>query len=125
MYVGIYRIILTITMCVYRFQQIYVAQPTVEATIGILRGLKERYELHHGVSISDAALVAASVLSDRYISERFLCAASNVSTDIYIWYSQYMVFTDGLYITAHPQKELIERASEDQALWPPVLNIYI
>jgi len=55
-----------------RFQQVFVAQPTVEATTGILRGLKERYELHHGVAISDAALVAAAALSDRYISERFL-----------------------------------------------------
>ncbi len=55
-----------------RFQQVMVDQPTVEATTAILRGLKERYELHHGVSIADEALVAAAVLSDRYISERFL-----------------------------------------------------
>jgi ATP-dependent Clp protease ATP-binding subunit ClpB len=51
---------------------VYVAQPSVEATTAILRGLKERYEIHHGVAISDAALVAAAQLSDRYISERFL-----------------------------------------------------
>ena len=55
-----------------RFQQVYVAQPTVEDTISILRGLRERYELHHGVSISDSALVEAAVLSDRYIADRFL-----------------------------------------------------
>lgn len=55
-----------------RFQQVYVDQPTVENTISILRGLRERYELHHGVRISDTALVDAAVLSDRYISGRFL-----------------------------------------------------
>lgn len=55
-----------------RFQQVYVDQPTVEDTISILRGLKERYEVHHGVKIADSALVAAAVLSNRYISDRFL-----------------------------------------------------
>lgn len=55
-----------------RFQQVYVGQPTVEDTISILRGLKERYEVHHGVKIADSALVAAATLSDRYISDRFL-----------------------------------------------------
>jgi ATP-dependent Clp protease ATP-binding subunit ClpB len=55
-----------------RFQQVYVGEPTVVDTIGILRGLKERYEVHHGVRIQDAALVAAAVLSDRYITQRFL-----------------------------------------------------
>ena len=55
-----------------RFQQVYVGQPSVEDTIAILRGLKERYEVHHGVRIQDAALVAASVLSDRYITARQL-----------------------------------------------------
>lgn len=55
-----------------RFQQVYVDQPTVEDTISILRGLKERYEVHHGVKISDTALVAAATLSSRYISDRFL-----------------------------------------------------
>lgn len=55
-----------------RFQQIYIDQPTVEDTISILRGLRERYENHHGVKISDSALVAAAVLSNRYITERFL-----------------------------------------------------
>jgi ATP-dependent Clp protease ATP-binding subunit ClpB len=55
-----------------RFQPVMVDQPTVEDTISILRGLRERYELHHGVRIKDAALVAAAVLSDRYISDRFL-----------------------------------------------------
>ena len=55
-----------------RFQQVYVDQPTVEDTVSILRGLKERYEVHHGVKIADNALVAASVLSTRYISDRFL-----------------------------------------------------
>ncbi|MCL4449574.1 MAG: AAA family ATPase [Actinobacteria bacterium] len=55
-----------------RFQPIYVGQPNVEDTIAILRGLKERYEVHHGVRIQDSALVAAAVLSDRYISDRFL-----------------------------------------------------
>ncbi|GAA4773350.1 ATP-dependent chaperone ClpB [Actinomycetospora chlora] len=55
-----------------RFQQVLVGEPTVEDTIGILRGLKERYEVHHGVRITDAALVAAAALSDRYITARFL-----------------------------------------------------
>src|SRR6185436_4817796 len=55
-----------------RFQQVYVGEPSVEDTIAILRGLKERYEVHHGVRIQDAALVAASVLSDRYITGRQL-----------------------------------------------------
>lgn len=55
-----------------RFQQVYVGEPTVEDTIGILRGLKERYEVHHGVRIKDSALVAAATLSDRYITNRFL-----------------------------------------------------
>ncbi|QDZ39942.1 ATP-dependent chaperone ClpB [Euhalothece natronophila Z-M001] len=55
-----------------RFQQVYVKQPDVEATVSILRGLKERYEVHHGVKISDSALVAAATLSDRYITDRFL-----------------------------------------------------
>jgi ATP-dependent Clp protease ATP-binding subunit ClpB len=55
-----------------RFQQVYVGQPSVEDAVSILRGLKERYEVHHGVSILDSALVAAAALSDRYISDRFL-----------------------------------------------------
>src|SRR6185369_1961747 len=55
-----------------RFQQVYVDQPSVEETISILRGLRERYEVHHGVRITDSALVAAATLSDRYITERFL-----------------------------------------------------
>ncbi|NBJ16481.1 MAG: ATP-dependent chaperone ClpB [Dehalobacter sp. 4CP] len=55
-----------------RFQTVIVAPPTVEDTISILRGLKERYETHHGVRITDSAIIAASILSDRYISERFL-----------------------------------------------------
>ena len=55
-----------------RFQQVYVAEPTVEDTISILRGLKEKYEMHHGVRITDSALVAAAMLSNRYISDRFL-----------------------------------------------------
>ncbi|MEM9220687.1 MAG: ATP-dependent chaperone ClpB [Cyanobacteria bacterium P01_F01_bin.150] len=55
-----------------RFQQVYVDQPTVADAISILRGLKERYEVHHGVTIADSALVAAATLSTRYISDRFL-----------------------------------------------------
>lgn len=55
-----------------RFQKVLVKEPTVEDTISILRGLKERYEIHHGVSIHDSALVAAATLSDRYITDRFL-----------------------------------------------------
>jgi ATP-dependent Clp protease ATP-binding subunit ClpB len=55
-----------------RFQPVVVDQPTVEETISILRGLRERYEVHHGVRITDSALVAAATLSDRYITERFL-----------------------------------------------------
>lgn len=55
-----------------RFQPVYVKEPTVEDTISILRGLKERYEVHHGVKIKDSALISAAVLSNRYISDRFL-----------------------------------------------------
>ncbi len=55
-----------------RFQPVFVSEPSVEDTVSILRGLKEKYELHHGVRIADAALVAASTLSNRYISDRFL-----------------------------------------------------
>ncbi len=55
-----------------RFQQVYVGEPSVDDTIGILRGLKERYEVHHGVRIQDSALISAAVLSDRYITSRFL-----------------------------------------------------
>src|ERR1041385_3349992 len=55
-----------------RFQQVYVGEPTVEDTIAILRGLKEKYEVHHGVRIKDSAIVAAATLSHRYITERFL-----------------------------------------------------
>jgi ATP-dependent Clp protease ATP-binding subunit ClpB len=55
-----------------RFQQVYVGEPSVEATVAILRGLKERYEVHHGVRIQDSALVAAASLSSRYITARFL-----------------------------------------------------
>jgi ATP-dependent Clp protease ATP-binding subunit ClpB len=74
-----------------RFQPITVGEPSVEATIAILRGLKERYEAHHKVTITDAALIAAATLSDRYISDRFLPdkaidlvdeAASRVSIEI-------------------------------------------
>jgi len=55
-----------------RFQQVYVGPPSVEETIAILRGLKERYEVHHGVRIQDSAIIAAATLSDRYIADRFL-----------------------------------------------------
>ena len=55
-----------------RFQQVFVGEPSVEDTVAILRGLKERYEVHHGVRIQDAALVAAAILSDRYIPARQL-----------------------------------------------------
>ena len=55
-----------------RFQQVFVGEPSVEDTVGILRGLKDRYEVHHGVRITDSALVAAAALSDRYITSRFL-----------------------------------------------------
>ncbi|MED4794197.1 type VI secretion system ATPase TssH, partial [Priestia megaterium] len=55
-----------------RFQQVLVEEPSVEDTISILRGLKERFEIHHGVNIHDRAIVSAAVMSDRYISDRFL-----------------------------------------------------
>ncbi len=55
-----------------RFQKVLVSEPTVEDTISILRGLKEKYEIHHGIRISDGAVIAAATLSDRYISDRFL-----------------------------------------------------
>src|SRR5260370_7414966 len=54
------------------FQPVFVNEPTVEDTISILRGIKEKYELHHGVRITDGALVAAATLSNRYITDRFL-----------------------------------------------------
>src|SRR5207237_2237087 len=54
------------------FQTVYVGEPSVEDTIAILRGLKERYEVHHGVRITDGAIIAAATLSHRYISDRFL-----------------------------------------------------
>jgi ATP-dependent Clp protease ATP-binding subunit ClpB len=55
-----------------RFQPVFISEPTVEDTISILRGLKEKYELHHGVRITDSAIVAAATLSNRYITDRFL-----------------------------------------------------
>ena len=55
-----------------RFQSVFVSEPTVEDTISILRGLKEKYELHHGIRITDAAIVSAATLSNRHISDRFL-----------------------------------------------------
>ena len=55
-----------------RFQPVFVSEPTVEDTISILRGLKEKYEVHHGVRITDSAIVAAAQLSNRYITDRFL-----------------------------------------------------
>ncbi|MCK4890766.1 MAG: AAA family ATPase, partial [Candidatus Aminicenantes bacterium] len=55
-----------------RFQPVFVKQPSVEETISILRGIKEKYEIHHGIKISDAALISAATLSERYISDRFL-----------------------------------------------------
>ena len=55
-----------------RFQAVFVSEPTVEDTISMLRGLKEKYELHHGVRITDSAIVAAATLSNRYITDRFL-----------------------------------------------------
>src|SRR6202012_5788116 len=55
-----------------RFQPVFVKEPTVEDTISILRGLRERYEVHHGVSIRDSALVSAATLSHRYITDRFM-----------------------------------------------------
>ena len=55
-----------------RFQPVLVVEPTVEDTVSILRGLKERYEVYHGVKIQDNALIAAATLSDRYITDRFL-----------------------------------------------------
>ena len=55
-----------------RFQPVFISEPTVEDTISILRGLKEKYELHHGVRITDGAAVAAATLSNRYIADRFL-----------------------------------------------------
>ena len=55
-----------------RFQSVYISEPTVEDTIAILRGIKEKYEVHHGITITDSAIVAAATLSDRYITDRFL-----------------------------------------------------
>ena len=69
-----------------RFQQVYCGEPAVEDTVSILRGLRERYELHHGVKISDGALVAASVLSDRYITGRFLPDKGTAFTILWNYY---------------------------------------
>ena len=55
-----------------RFQQVYIGEPNLEDTITILRGIKDKYELHHGLHIKDSALISAATLSDRYISDRFL-----------------------------------------------------
>ena len=55
-----------------RFQQVIISEPSIEDTVTILRGIKDKYEVHHGLSIRDSAIIAASVLSDRYISDRFL-----------------------------------------------------
>ncbi len=98
-----------------RFQQIFVKQPNVEDTIAILRGLKERYEVHHGIRIQDAALVAAANLSNRYITERFLPdkaidlideAASKIRMEI-----------DSLPIPIdQAQRQLVKLQMEEQAL---------
>lgn len=66
-----YRLIEKDAALARRFQSVYIAEPTVEDTISILRGLKPRYELHHGIRVRDEALIAAATLSDRYISDRF------------------------------------------------------
>ncbi len=66
-----YRIIEKDAALARRFQSVYIAEPAVEDTITILRGLKPRYELHHGIRVKDEALIAAATLSDRYISDRF------------------------------------------------------
>ncbi|GMA34430.1 hypothetical protein GCM10025876_06340 [Demequina litorisediminis] len=55
-----------------RFQPVYVGEPSIDDTVAILRGLQEKYEVHHGVKITDQAIVASARLSDRYISDRFL-----------------------------------------------------
>lgn len=78
-----------------RFQQVYCGQPSVEDTISILRGLRERYELHHGVKISDSALVAAAVLSDRYITERFLPDKGNNTYNLQLCCSSFFFFLGG------------------------------
>lgn len=67
-----YRLIEKDAALARRFQPILVGEPSVQETVSILRGLKERYEVHHGVRILDSALVAAANLSNRYLSERFL-----------------------------------------------------
>src|SRR5262249_32520910 len=63
-----------------RFQPVFIDQPSVDNTISILRGIKERYEVHHGVRIKDAALVAAAKLSHRYIADRFLLTKPSISS---------------------------------------------
>ncbi len=63
----------------FQHLQVYVDQPTVPQTVSILRGLRERYELHHGVRINDSALVEAAVLSDRYIADRWGCTGGGMS----------------------------------------------
>ena len=81
-----------------RFQPVLVEEPTVEDTISILRGLKDRYEVHHGVRIKDAAIIAAATLSHRYISDRFLpdkaidlideaAASLRMQIDSFLWRS--------------------------------------
>src|SRR4029434_6716098 len=98
-----------------RFQTVLVGEPTVEDTISILRGLRERYEIHHGVKFKDAALVAAAVLSNRYITDRFLPdkaidlldeAASKVKMEI-----------DSLpFAIDQIERKILQRRIEEQAL---------
>src|SRR6266700_4227180 len=98
-----------------RFQPVYVEEPSVEATVAILRGLKERYEVHHGVRIQDAALVAAATLSQRYISDRFLPdkaidlvdeAASRLKIELYSMPTEIDVI----------EREIMQHEMERQAL---------
>lgn len=107
-----------------RFQPVYVGEPTVESTIAILRGLKARYEAHHGIKIRDAALVAAANLSNRYISDRFLPdkaidlvdeAASRLAMERESVPGEIDVVQRRLRQLELAQRQLTEESDEDQA----------
>ena len=100
-----------------RFQPVYVGEPTIEDTIFILRGLKEKYEAHHGIRITDEALVAAAKLSDRYINNRFLPdKAIDVTVDSSANYSKSHPETGGKQIVCESWRNLISVGAKPIAI---------
>ncbi|KAK1322804.1 hypothetical protein QJS10_CPA02g01262 [Acorus calamus] len=100
-----------------RFQQVFCSQPSVEDTVSILRGLRERYELHHGVKISNSALVSAAVLSDRYITERFLPDKDKASKE------RLSKLESDLEALKQKQKDLSEHWESEKALMTRIRSI--